>query len=299
MFEVNIQVYSLAPTQTHGEDEDNEENTPEIAATLFRCSHRHFSSTLYLNLYENHFSYIKDLARYSKSFCCSRRGKYWKKSSRLNRHEKTCDGKVQLKYPGGAYHVPKTIFEELEDEGIVVPEEWRYFPYRATFDFECYFDKEKAQELKNTEKLTWQSAHVPLSVSVCSNVPGYQAPKCFVSEGDSDLLLEEFVQYLTTISTKSSSLLRQRYAGVFEALETARGPNNTESYEDLLAQILVDIQEGNVESGEDENSEEESEDDSRGIDLRASDDEEHEEENEAENEEDCAFIDDEQSDPSF
>ncbi|CAH3020547.1 unnamed protein product [Porites evermanni] len=81
-------------------------------------------------------------------------------------------------------------------------DEWRYFPYRATFDFECYFDKEKAQELKNTEKLTWQSAHVPLSVSVCSNVPGYQAPKCFVLEGDSDLLLEAFVQYLTKISTK-------------------------------------------------------------------------------------------------
>ena len=176
LFEVNIQVYSLAPTQTHGEDEDNEENTPEIAATLFRCSHRHFSSTLYLNLYENHFSYIKDLARYSKSFCCSRCGKYWKKSSRLNRHEKTFDSKVQLKYPGWAYHVPKTIFEELEDEGFVVLEEWWYFPYRATFDSECYFNQEKAQELKNTEKLTWQSTHVPLSVSVWSNVPGYQAP---------------------------------------------------------------------------------------------------------------------------
>ena len=302
LFEVNIQVYSLAPTQTNGEDEDNEENTPEIAATLLRRSHRHFSSTLHLNLYENRFSYIKDLARYSKSFCCSRCGKDWKKSSRLNRHEKNCDGKVQLKYPDGAYHVPKTIFEELEDEGIVVPEEWRYFPYRATFDFECYFDKEKAQELKNTEKLTWQSAHVPLSVSVCSNVPGYQAPRCFVSEGDSDLLLEEFVQYLTTITTKSSSLLRQKYAQVFEAVETARGTNNSESHEHLLAQILVDIQEGNVESGEDENSDKESEDNSRGIDFWASDDEEHEEEIEAENEEDRAFIDDEPSDendPSF
>ena len=78
--------------------------------------------------------------------------------------------KVQLKYRGGVYHVPKTIFEELENEGIV-PEEARYFPNHATFDFECYFDKEKAKELKNSEKLTWQSAHVPLSASVCSNVP--------------------------------------------------------------------------------------------------------------------------------
>ena len=53
----------------------------------------------YLNLYENHFSYIKDLARYSRSFCCCRCGKYWKKASRLSRYENTCDGKVQFKYP--------------------------------------------------------------------------------------------------------------------------------------------------------------------------------------------------------
>ena len=95
LYEVNIQVYSLAPTQSHSEDEDNEENTPEIAATLLRRSHRHYSSTLYLNLYENHFSYIKDLARYSKSFCCSRCGKNWKRTSNLRQHEATCDGKVK------------------------------------------------------------------------------------------------------------------------------------------------------------------------------------------------------------
>ena len=133
-------------------------------------------------------------------------------------------------------------------------------------------------------------------------MPGYKAPKCFVSQGDSDLLLEEFVLYLTRISTKSSSLLRQRYAEVFEALKTPRGPNNSEPHEDRLAQILEDIHEGNVESGEDENSEEESEDQSRDIDLMASDNEEDEEEIEPENEEDRAFLDDEiqeQEDVSF
>ena len=76
------------------------------------------------------------------------------------------------------------MFEELEEEGIIVPEEARYFPYRAAFDFECYFDKEKVEELKKTDKLTWQSPHVPLSISVCSKVPGYEDPKCFVSNGD-------------------------------------------------------------------------------------------------------------------
>ena len=244
---------------------------------------------MYLNLYENHFSYIKDLARYSKSFCCFHCGKYWKDMWKCQRHEKTCESKVQVKYPSGAYHVPKTVFEELKEEGIIVPEQARCFPYRATFDFECYFDQEKAQELKNTEKLTWQSAHVPLSVSVRSNVPGYEEPQCFVSEGDSDPRLEEFVQYLITISTKSSSLLRLQYAEVFEALKQESVPSRGGTEDDQLAQILVDIQEGNIESREDENSEEESEDDSRGIDLMASNEQE---ETEAENEEDRAFIDD-------
>ena len=287
VYEVNIQVYSLAPTQDHGEYKDDEEDTPDIAATLLRRSHRKYSSTMYLNLYENHFSYIKDLARYSKSFCCSRCGKYWQKGFSLNRHEKTCDGKVHLKYPGSAYHVPKTVFEQLEEEGIIVPEEARYFPYHATFDFECYFDQEKAQELKNTDKLNWQSSRVPLSVSVCSNVPGYQEPKCFVSNGDPNEFISEFIQYLTKISLKSSSILRDQFAPVFEALK----------------QESVEIQEESqqAESEENENSEEESEDESRDIDLMASNNEEDEEEIEPENEKDCAFIDEQvtENDPSF
>ena len=88
LYEVNIQVYNLAPTQTHGEEEDEEETRPDIAAILLRRSHRHYESTLYLNLYGKHFSYIKDLARYSKSFCCSRCGKYWKGTNKLRRRVK-------------------------------------------------------------------------------------------------------------------------------------------------------------------------------------------------------------------
>ena len=186
------------------------------------------------------------------------------------------------------------MFQELEEEGIIVPEEARYFPYRATFDFECYFDKEKAQELKNTDKLNWQSSHVPLSVSVCSNVPGYQEPKCFVSNGNANEFITEFIQYLTKISMKGSSLLREHYAPVFEALKQASAPNRGESHEDRLAQTLIDIQEDGQQV--------ESEDESRGNDLLDSDDEGDEEEIESENEEDRAVLDDEineQEDVSF
>jgi len=92
-----------------------------------------------LNLYDNHFSYIKNLARYSKSYQCSKCGKMWKKGFRLNRHEQMCEAKTRLKFPGGAYNSPATIFEQLADEGINVSEELRYFKYFATFDFESLF----------------------------------------------------------------------------------------------------------------------------------------------------------------
>ena len=42
-------MYSLAPTQTHSEDKDNEENTPEISTILIRQSHHHYTSMLYLS----------------------------------------------------------------------------------------------------------------------------------------------------------------------------------------------------------------------------------------------------------
>ena len=121
-------------------------------------------------------------------------------------------------------------------------------------------------------------------MSVCSNVPEYQEPKCFVSSGDPKEFITEFIQYLVSISTKSSSLLREQYAPVFEALNHAAVSSRGETHEDQLAQILVDIQEAESEDRED---------DSRGIDLMTSDDEDDGEEIEPENEEDRVFLDDE------
>ena len=118
-----------------------------------------------------------------------------------------------------------------------------------------------------------------------------------MSEGHSDLLLEEFIQYLVSISSKSSSLLREKYADVFEALKTARGPESRETHEDRLAQMLVEIQEG-----QQTDSEVESEDPRRDIDLMARDNEDHKEEIESENEEERAFLNDvteDQEDVSF
>ena len=73
LYEVNIFVYSLEPTKPDGEEgeedieKEEEDFAPEITAQLIHRSLCHYPSTLYLNLYQNHFSYIKDLKKYAKS----------------------------------------------------------------------------------------------------------------------------------------------------------------------------------------------------------------------------------------
>lgn len=287
LFEINITVYCLEPT-IPDQDDSEEQDRPEIAARLIQRSHRHYPRSLHLNLYHDHFSYIKNLKQYSKSYQCSRCGKFWKDGFRLNRHEKTCEAKTRLKFPGGAYTVPSTVFEQLADEGIVVPKELRYFKYFATFDFECMLTKDD-QLPKDTEKLTWTNKHVPLSVSSCSNIPGFEDPKCIITDGNTHDLLKQFVDYLLEISQESYRLLLSDFEEIFTAIDTkieeSRSGERDAEIDDMV-NLLVDLQENGAGNNDDG--------DYRGIPVLESDDED-EEEIEEENEEDRAFLDDNES----
>ena len=183
VFEVNIVVYNLR----------------EESAQLVRRSLGKHDNTMYVNLYEPHFSYIQDMKSYSHSYMCSKcENSLWKYPSLLKRHELTCEAGVRHVYNGGVYHPPPSVFERLDDEGIVVSDYLRYYPYRATFDFECYFNDERLPT--NTDHVEWIARHVPLSVSVASNVPGYEPAQCYITDGDSDKLVEEMMNNLIAIS---------------------------------------------------------------------------------------------------
>ena len=276
LFEVNIFVYLLEPTKPDGDVEEAEDkvNEPEIAAQLIYRSFCHYTSTLYLNLHQRHFSYIKDIKKYAKSYCCSRCGTYWKHVGKLHRQERTCEAKVRYAFPGGAFKTPPTIFQLLEDEGFSIPEHLKYFPYRATFDFECMFSSNTG--LNNTEKLAWDAKHIPLSVSICSNVPGYDHPKCFESEGDAKQLVKQMVDYLVEISIESYRLVRETFASVFDAIEKRLEDLEQTSEPTRQKDGGCNVQEDSDDEGED---------------LMDTDDET--EDSDSETEEDRAFIDDE------
>ena len=205
MFEVNIVVYNLR----------------EESAQLVRRSLGKHDNIMYVNLYESHFSYIQDMKSYSHSYMCSKcENSLWKYPSLLKRHELTCEAGVRHVYNGGVYRPPASIFERLDDEGIIVEDVLRYYPYRATFDFECYFDRHNLPADTNT--LQWSARHVPLSVSLASNVPGYEPAQCYVTDGDSDKLVGSMMSDLSAISDAAFDMLMPSYDNVLNELEVRK-----------------------------------------------------------------------------
>ena len=120
-----------------------------------------------------------------------------------------------MRLPGGFHSIPKTIFEELDSFEIVVPKEHRQYPYFAVFDMESVL---KQIEDRTSAKLCFTQRHIPISVSINSNVPSYQQPFHIVNS-NLDILLERMIEYLRSISDKAGSLIREKLQPAFATLQ--------------------------------------------------------------------------------
>ena len=69
----------------------------------------------------------------------------------------------------------------------------------------CYFNK----DLNNADKLEWTQKHVPVSVSICSNVPEFTEPLCLISHGDPDDLVQRMMARLEDISAAAEANLME------------------------------------------------------------------------------------------
>ena len=71
-------------------------------------------------------------------------------------------------YPKNVYEVRETLFEKLEGFNLPVSEDNKLFNNLAIFDFESI--SVPTEELKETQTTTWIGKHVPVSVSISSNL---------------------------------------------------------------------------------------------------------------------------------
>ena len=170
---------------------------------------------MHLNLFDKHLSYISNLNACTQKYQCPSCQMHFKFVHNMNRHSRTCQGRTKHQFPGGFYSPPKTIFDKLEEHDIVIPAEERIFPWFLVFDFEAMLT---SAQVSNSEKLVWTAEHVPISVSICSNVDGFQTPYCIVDPNTNELVAQ-MVQYMTSISDKSYALAKTKFAEAFETFD--------------------------------------------------------------------------------
>ena len=151
---------------------------------------------LYLNLYDNHFSYISKYNTYAKRFQCYGCDRTFNKSCHLSRHAKVCCTEVEELYIGGKFKTNDTIFERLYKVGIEVQEQDRYYKFVSTYDYEAIQTPDN--EIVHGRKMHY--VHVPATFSVCSNIPGHTEPKHQASDGSPQKLVEKFRENFREIS---------------------------------------------------------------------------------------------------
>ena len=172
-----------------------------------------YDKTMYLNLHKNHFSYIKDISCYGKKYKCMKCQKICNRTDNLDRHVKKCSDEVKEIFIGGKYDAKlETVFHKLEKIGIYVDD--RAYNFVSTFDFEAM----QIPEVQNLHGRDTHYIHIPISVSLCTNIPGYTEPVHIQSNGSPQILVEKMISLQLKHQERASSEMRKKFYWVFEKL---------------------------------------------------------------------------------
>ena len=134
-----------------------------ISKLLFRTVKR--ENIIYLNLHHIHFSFIKDLQKFSSSYCCAKCKKIFTQHWNLIQHLSSCDATTRKIYGSGIYRVPESISGVLETRNTAIPRIQDILRYRVLYEY--YMDRDTA--ISDTDRVTHLFKH-QLGVSICLSV---------------------------------------------------------------------------------------------------------------------------------
>ncbi|CAP29846.1 Protein CBG10425 [Caenorhabditis briggsae] len=166
------------------------------------------------------FDYVNELDRYenklSSIFLCQRCGKKFGDNANLDRHYETCaltQEDVFCKYPS-LWKKDRNLIVELADT-YDVDVDFKY-DYMITFDMESRMQK---MNDKVSDKLTYTMKHIPTSVAIATNVPGFEDDKFILNEDPNELVKEMF-KWFDDVASKASQLMLEKMQPLLCRLES-------------------------------------------------------------------------------
>lgn len=206
-FDININIFSL--------------NIDKSIKPIYKSRQKQNNGkeTMYLNIFENHLSYITKFKSFVHKFKCKNCQKLFPYLCRLKQHERVCKNQKKMRLSGGYFKQKRDIFEQLEELGISVPLELRTYSYFSVFDLEAVLIPYEDDINENVErKLRKTSSHKPICVCICSNIPGFKNEK-FIFQENLDKLLNDMITYLSKISQTCEKLAVERWQMVFNGFK--------------------------------------------------------------------------------
>ena len=139
-----------------------------IIGELARRSVQKYENTVRLLRYNNHICYVNNNNAVFQSFRCPNCDSFFNRTFNLGQHLTTCSERVKNIYPKNVYQTQETLFDKLDFFGIEYTNEQTLFKNLAIFDFESICVQEES--FKDTDKTKWIGKHIPISVSISSNL---------------------------------------------------------------------------------------------------------------------------------
>ena len=175
----------------------------EYVGELARRIIGRFDNTVKFLWFDNHIIHTNDIDSFFKCFRCPSCYNF------INKHILRCKDRVKHIYPKNVYELRETLFEKLEGFSFPVSEGNKFFNNLAIFYFESICVP--TEELKQTQTTTWIGKHVPILVSISSNL--IDEPIILYNKDPQNLIID-FVSKLELLAEKSKLEMRTKIQGI-------------------------------------------------------------------------------------
>ena len=172
----------------------------ELIDELCRRSIQKYEKSVKLLRYHNHICYVNNINALFEAFRCTTCDTFFTKTGNLEQHLVTFSDRGKHIYAKNIYEMRGSPFEKLDAFNIPYINDQKLFENMAIFDFESICVNEE-DAYKQTETTTWIGKHVPISVSMSSNL--IRKPS-FLCNANPDHLNLSFTTPLEGLATQSS-----------------------------------------------------------------------------------------------
>ena len=189
-----------------------------IIGELARRSVQRYEKTVGLLRYNNHICYVNNINAVFQSFHCPNCDTSFNRTFNLVGCLTTCRGRVKNVYLKNVYQTQEFLFDKLVSFGNDYTKEQTLFRNSAIFNFESICVQEES--FKDTDTTNWIGTHIPISVSISSNL--VKLP-IFLCKFDPHHLVTSFIGAFEILAHQSKTIMKKLFSDIKTTIKNKLG----------------------------------------------------------------------------